>query len=630
MPADQVMASATRGFISIGDMPRLEQLWNQTQMGQLVKDEAMQPFIKDLRAQIERKLSDTRQKLGLTLEDLRDVSAGEIGVGLVEQDNNARATLAVSVDVTGKAQAVQQLMAKIDQELSKRKATKSNANAGGVPLTVYNIPPQSKDDVPRVAVFFFHQDILGAADTRSEAEAMINRINGKGTNNLAGVAAYKTTMERCAVDAGGMAPDARWYVDPFGYARAVQSLLTPQQRAQRGKDYVTILRSQGFDAIQAMGGFVNLAVNGSFDVVHRTSVYAPPVKGGQPKYELAMQMMNLPNVASLDPQPCIPSQLASYRTFNIDMQNAYKYFGSLFDAIAGYEDAFRDVIEGLQTDPYGPQVQVEEEFIRHLGTRVTMCTEYELPITTKSERFLLMIQVQDQQAVDATVKKFMQADPNARARDLNGLQVWEIMPPEEAVPELEIGLDPAPAQQGGGHGAGGALGPNAMSTSAVCVKDGHLFIASHLSYLEKILAVKAPAEQLGNTADYKQIDAALDQLVQGPIAVKTFRRSQEAYRPTYELLRAGKMPQAETLLGRILNRLLTTPEDEEEGIVRKQKIDARSLPEFDSVRHYFNPAGLAVRSVDDGWFVTGATLAKQPAPQAQAGAAPNNQGPRLR
>ncbi|RIK81216.1 MAG: hypothetical protein DCC67_08385 [Planctomycetota bacterium] len=630
MPADQIMSAATRGFVSIGDFRRLEQQWNQTQMGLLVKDEAMQPFIKDLRGQIERKLSDTRQKLGLTLEDLRDVSAGEVGIGLVEQQNNARAALAVTVDVTGKPQEARQLLAKIDAELAKRRATRSSVDANGVPLTMYNIPPQSKDDVARVAVFFLHNDVLAAADSRGEAEAMLGRLNGAASNALAGVAGYQMTMQRCAAEAGDLPPDARWFVDPFGYARAVQSLLTTAQREKRGKDYVSILKSQGFDAIQGMGGYVNLAVNGSFDLVHRTSVYAPPVEGAKQKYELAMQMMQLPNVTQLEPQPSIPAKLASYRTFNMDLQNAFKHFGTLFDAIAGYEHAFRDVIEGLENDPFGPQIKVEADFVQHLGTRVTLVTDYELPITTKSERYLVMAEVKNEQAIAATLKKFMEADPNARPREINGLQAWEILPPEEAVPELEIGLEPAPAKSDDGNGPAHGLGPNAMSTSAVCVTNGHLYIASHLEYLEQVLTEKAPAGQLASSSDYKQIDAALEQLIAGPIAVKTFRRSQEAYRPTYELLRQGKMPQAETLLGRVLNRLLTTPEDEEEGIVRQQKIDARSLPAYEQVQHYFNPAGLAVRSVDDGWFITGATLSKRPAPQARAGAAPSDQAPRLR
>ncbi len=109
----------------------------------------------------------------------------------------------------------------------------------------------------------------------------------------------------------------------------------------------------------------------------------------------------------------------------------------------------------------------------------------------------------------------------------------------------------------------------------------------------------------------------MSQLLSGAAAARFFIRTDEAYRPIYELLRQGKMPESETLLGRLLNRLLTPSDDEEEGILRKQKIDGRKLPDFEMVRRYFSPAGTIVRSSDDGWFIVGATLSKL-APQARA------------
>ena len=109
----------------------------------------------------------------------------------------------------------------------------------------------------------------------------------------------------------------------------------------------------------------------------------------------------------------------------------------------------------------------------------------------------------------------------------------------------------------------------------------------------------------------------MSQLAAGMAAAKFFVRTDEAFRPVYELLRQGRMPESETLLGRVLNRLLTPPDDEEEGILRKQKIDGRQLPEFEMVRRYFSPAGTVIRSYDDGWFIAGATLSKL-APQARA------------
>lgn len=611
VPSDAIMSSSTRGFASVANAKQLEANWNKTQMGHLVKDEAMQPFVQDLKRQIERKLSDTRTKLGISVEDLRDVATGEIGVGLVEQEST-RAAVAITVDVTGNVPAAQALLEKINGELTqRRKAKASKATAGGVEMTVYAIPPQNEKDIAREAVFFIHQEMLCASDSRAEAQEMIARFGGAPGNRLADVKPYATTMGRCAAEADDLAPEIRWYVEPFAYARASRSLASGEDLANRGKDYISILENQGFDAIQGMGGFVNLAAYGSFEVLHRTSIYAPAVTSDPTKYKLAMRIMQFPNAEKMPPEPWIPRSLASYRTFNMDLQNAYKYVGTLFDAIAGFEHAFDDAINGIETDPYGAHIKVEQEFIAHLGQRVSLFTDYELPITTKSERFMFMVELKNEAAVAATVEKYMNADPNAERKEFQGKVVYEIKPAEADIPELEIDFEPA----GGEEAASDDLKSTAMSNSAVCVTDGHLLVASHLTFLEKMLAAKAKGDQLSDAPDFREVEVTLNQLLPGPVAARCFRRTDEAYRPTYELLRQGKMPESETLLGRLLNRLLTTPEDEEEGVLRKQKIDGRQLPPFEMVRRYFSPAGIVVRSLDDGWFVVGATLTKQ---QAQA------------
>ena len=84
-----------------------------------------------------------------------------------------------------------------------------------------------------------------------------------------------------------------------------------------------------------------------------------------------------------------------------------------------------------------------------------------------------------------------------------------------------------------------------------------------------------------------------------------FTRTDETCRPTYELVRQGKMPQSETMLGKFLNNLLTTEAEKQEGLPRKQEIDGSNLPSFEMVRRYFGPAGRMMRSDPDGWFLTG-------------------------
>ena len=65
------------------------------------------------------------------------------------------------------------------------------------------------------------------------------------------------------------------------------------------------------------------------------------------------------------------------------------------------------------------------------------------------------------------------------------------------------------------------------------------------------------------------------------------------------------MPQAQTLLGRSLNRLFE-PEDTDQ--LRKQELDGSKLPPFAFTLPYLSPGGFFVRTQADGWLHTGVLL----------------------
>ncbi|HYW80692.1 MAG TPA: hypothetical protein VE890_14020, partial [Thermoguttaceae bacterium] len=88
---------------------------------------------------------------------------------------------------------------------------------------------------------------------------------------------------------------------------------------------------------------------------------------------------------------------------------------------------------------------------------------------------------------------------------------------------------------------------------------------------------------------------------------RTFNRTDENARATYELIRQGKMPESETVLGRLLNALLGGGQA---GVDRLQRIDGKNLPPFDTVRRYMGPGGMVVGVEQEGWFFKGILLNK--------------------
>ena len=608
-PSDALLPHSTKGFVSIAHFANFEKKVEQTEFGQLVNDPSMEWFVENFTKQLESEFSIFRDKLGFNLDDLQGISGGEVSLALIERPNQ-EAVIAVVIDTTGHKNQAKELMKKVTQAFAARSAKRQELMIDTDKLLVFEVPDET-GETSQQTVYFQKDGMLCGINDQSEAVAMLKRFSKSGTPSLRSVPTYVTTMKRCQQEAGKLAPELRWFVDPFAFLAALRTL--EREPLSLDRDIVTILRDNGFDAIQGIGGYVNLLVQPHLEVIHRSFVYAPPVKGkeGAPlRWNLSMQMLQLHNTKNLTPESWVPRRCANYTTVNLDIANAFDHVAPIFDAIAGYDDAFETTMEGYENDPYGPQVNIHDEFVTYLGDRFSTITDYLTPITPHSEQFIYAIKASNPAALSKTLDKIMENDPDAKLRELGSFKIWEIIEPQYDLDDLELdapALDPLDADD---LGSASKEGDEVLPNSAICVAEGYLIIASDVNYIREMLAANELSERLINSAAYARVELTMNELAPGPRCGFSFARLDESIRPDYELIRKGKMPESQTTVGRMLNELLTTEIEEQEGILRRQRIDGRKLPSFEMVRRYFGLAGRVIRSEKDGWMITGAILNK--------------------
>jgi hypothetical protein len=408
----------------------------------------------------------------------------------------------------------------------------------------------------------------------------------------------------------------RWFVDPLKFAAAYQKTNPPREK-RKGPDYVAILGRQGFDAIKGAGG-VLIFSEGSHALRHHTLVYAPPLPGRDPdspeRFDLAARMLRFPNAAGLAPAAWVPRDVAGWAALQWDVKNAFGSAESLVDDIVGDKGVFDDVIASLKEDPDGPQIDVENDLVACLGTRVSVITDHVDPIGTDCERIVIAMEAADEARVAATVAKVMDADSDMRKIDIGGHVAWELIDHSMEIPKLEV-------ETPGGAVAHADHDPNdeahrrrqrlrekegrLLPHSTVTVAKGHLLIASHRDILERVVTAEGGAATLATAPDYVAVQTELGKYVSAATASRGFGREDQAVRPTYELLRQGNMPKSQSLMGQMLNDLLG---DGKPGTVREQKIDGSTLPEFEAVRRYFGTNGLAMESRSQGWYIVGLAL----------------------
>ena len=246
---EYLLPGATVGFLALTNFDQLDKQWKKTQVGQLFDSKPMAAFRKDLRQQMRDRWANLHDRLGLTLEDLGDVSGGEVGFGLINlvRQKEVVAATAVVADVTGHMKQAKAMLAKMTAHMAKQGAKRSTLLIGGREVVVFDLPPSTEDQLPKgqdgktaiptapvpaeFVVYTLAGNLLIAADDLETVRGILGRLAGGPKGSLAEVAGFRSVMERCAKDAGKPTThQVRWFIYPLGYAEAARAA-TPKDHA---------------------------------------------------------------------------------------------------------------------------------------------------------------------------------------------------------------------------------------------------------------------------------------------------------------------------------------------------------------------------------------------------------------
>ena len=127
-----------------------------------------------------------------------------------------------------------------------------------------------------------------------------------------------------------------------------------------------------------------------------------------------------------------------------------------------------DLIEEIREDPNGPQIDIRTDLVGHLGQRVTVMTDYKLPVTPTSERLLFAVETTNEKALAEAVKKSLQDDPDVIKRVFGDHIIWE-MKAEDAPVAAVIVEHPGGGGDGGRSPAAGRPSrPRRKSKRSAC------------------------------------------------------------------------------------------------------------------------------------------------------------------
>ena len=378
---------------------------------------------------------------------------------------------------------------------------------------MYTLPKKAEEKVPGIAAYTIEGDTLVASDSETVLVGILGRLGGKAVDSLSHVVAFDKVAKKVHGERAPLETHVRWFVEPLGYAESVRA--ANGGKVKRGLDKLAVLRKEGFGCLQGIGGRIDLHT-GEHEFLHNTYAYAPAVDGAKKgeKYLKSANLLDFPNSKNLEVQDWVPNTVSAHFSFNLEIQNAFKHFGSIFDAFADNPGTWEEVLDGLKGDPAGPEVDVNAEIVKRLGQRITVVTDYKLPIDPKCERVVVAIELsadpEAEKKVLAAIRKLMKVEADAKAIKIEGFDGWEI---GEHADEAEL---PVVEIEGGfvAFEGDGVAKPEAEVVEvaaaapvekpinwAITVAKGHLFIGTHVDFIADMIKDKAPAAQLKNAKD---------------------------------------------------------------------------------------------------------------------------------
>jgi len=631
LPADKIFPDTTKGFVAVRNLHDFGEQWKQTQFGQLLDDPLMADFKNEVQTQITERLE---QAFGITLDGIASLPAGEIAFGMIAVPEQIPGYV-LTMDVAGQRAETERYLANLTQKFVAAGIRRTVENYRGQQITILTFPPPETPPVlrsPRVEITFepverqahymILQDILIASDQLHLLKLIADRIALPAGNALADIEAYQMVMKRCIDDLpAGMLPIVRWYIEPLDYGESIRVLLrgsVAQSRREKPSIF-TILKQQGFDAIQGIGGIVTVKTEAQ-ESVYRTFIYT------KKPYRLAMRMLSFPDQVNFAPPIWMPSDLARCTIVHVDPMAIFDNIGVMVDAFLGEEGVWEDIMKGLEEDPNGPMINIREELIANLSSRVLGMSRYEKPITAKSESLIVAVELAEgrEPAMLAGMEKLFGTDPEMDSMLYNSHKIWHRKPADVIMPAPEF---PDIFRSGSAEFPAPLVAapeplyaeeedpPPVFPDGGTVVAKGCLLVATNIEYLKVILdRLDAPEESarttIGNEAEYKEIDRIFAGmgLTDKPHFFQFFARTHETLRPTYEMIRKDQMAQSQAVMGKILNSILSS--DSESG-VRRQVLDGSTMPEFDKIQHYFGKVGIYGITEENGYFIKGFTVERE-------------------
>ena len=563
VPTERRLGTDVVAYLSIRNISELKTAWNDTQLGQLIRDKDLAAFLKQFEAPWAKLTEEFEKESGIPLQDILEIPHGEFAVAALGKPMAAVGLM----DFGEKRETVDKLLEKMNKALTDDdKAKRSEEEIDGTQVVVYTLPEEESEDeddenktkkkpAPTTISYFIKDSTFVIASRTDALKAILTRWDGQHERIFADKQAFKYIREKCRGENAEAVPHVTFYADPIGLAKGLMALGGAD--STQSAYVLGLLPSLGLDKLKAFGGTLDMGTD-DFDTVSRALLYIEPPASG------VLNAFQFPE-KNLTPPKWVPATVSTYGALNWDVAAAYTTVETLYDTLSFLgEGAFAKIVDNLAEQEEGPKIHIKKDIIDQITGVVTVVGNVpEDAEALSGERYLIGVELKEEAPVRQLLEKLADLDGfPGEVREFEGEKIFELpVTEDDEDDEAKAGYRPAMA-----------------------IAKKQLMFATHVQELEALLRSDADRESLADSDAYKAVAKRFPEQTSS----QSFQRSDAQLKMIYEALKSGALTEA------------LSKDDFE--------LDVSTLPEFDTLKKYFQPSGGYMKPDERGWFMMGFSL----------------------
>lgn len=565
--SEELLPETTVAYVQLYNFREFMEKLADTNGGRLLADENVGPLANDLFNTAKEAYTEIEDRVGLSLEEIRELPAGEMCFAVIAPRRKKPAFVFI-IDTDDESAVVEKALQR----------GRDLAEEADIELEI-----EETDDVTFEKFVVDGQDVMMFRKAGSvvigtdldEMNAIVDRWMGREVEKVKPLKENRkfiTIMNRCR-GTKDLPNDFRFFVDPISL---VKSATRGNAGAQLALNFLPIL---GLDGFLGVGGSMIIDEMDFESVAHMHILLSNPRAG-------IFEMLAL-KPGEYEPQPWVPNNAGSYVSASLDTKKMFSELEKMYDSFSG-DGAMNEEIEDEINSELG--IDFYEDIIENVSGRMTYVQWVgDDAVAINGQTNAIAFGVNDTDAIMEIVDIFLErvrdedGDESIEELEYKGVTYWQ--QPNEAAEEARERI-----------AEGGApTGVVRVPQPAFVMLEDSLIIVDNPDFLKRAIdTARGKEDSLYNDEQFQTVTDQITKLLGTDLpGAIMYNRPAEAIRM---MLKVAKDDDAREFLEEM-------GEDNKYVQMILAAFEDNPLPDFDDISHYFPPSGGFMTNDDTGYHM---------------------------